>query len=258
LRQTAFALDAAVFDMSFIAGPVLASALAAGLAPAVALLLALALTGAAVAAVGAHARPADAGGEDRDGRSLWGPLRSAALRRLLVTAALTNAALAATEVALTACARDHHALWASGPLLAGVAAGSIAGSLVLGARAPDADVGRRLPRLLVGYTIGLAGLTAASLYAPLLGVAAPLAGLCLGPALATLFSATAAAAPRGSGTEAQAWINSIMNGGAAGGAALAGLAAGHPVLGLALAAVAAAAAAATAAVAGPRSRPRPR
>jgi hypothetical protein len=244
LRQAAFALDAAVFDLSYIAGPVVASALAAGLAPAAALGLALAATGAAVAAVGPHSRPGDAGGGDRGGRSPWGPLRSAALRRLLVTAALTNAALAATEVALTACARDHHALWASGPLLAGVAAGSIAGSLVLGARAPDAGA-RRLPRLLAGYTIGLAGLAAASLYAPLLGVAAPLAGLCLGPALATLFSATAAAAPRGCGTEAQAWINSIMNGGAAGGAALAGLAAGRPVLGLSLAAAAAGAAAAT-------------
>jgi len=86
-------------------------------------------------------------------------------------------------------------------------------------------------------------LTAASLYAPLLAVAAPLAGLCLGPALATLFSAAADSAPRGAGTESQAWINSVMNGGAASGAALAGLAASRPILALALAAVTAAAAA---------------
>ncbi|MGH3149332.1 MAG: hypothetical protein ACRDOB_01185, partial [Streptosporangiaceae bacterium] len=46
----------------------------------------------------------------------------------------------------------------------------------------------------------------------------------------------------GRGTETQAWINSIMNGGAAGGAALAGLAAGRPVLALGLAVMAAAAA----------------
>jgi hypothetical protein len=45
--------------------------------------------------------------------------------------------------------------------------------------------GRRLPRLLIGYTLGLAALAAAGLYAPLLAVAAPLAGLCLGPTLAT-------------------------------------------------------------------------
>jgi hypothetical protein len=45
-------------------------------------------------------------------------------------------------------------------------------------------------------------------------VAAPLAGLFLGPVLATLFSVAAAAAPSGGGTETQAWLNSIMNGGA--------------------------------------------
>jgi hypothetical protein len=39
---------------------------------------------------------------------------------------------------------------------------------------------------------GLALLTAAGLYAPLLAVAAPLAALCLGPTLATLFGGAAA------------------------------------------------------------------
>jgi hypothetical protein len=165
------------------------------------------------------------------------PLRSGALRRLLVTAALANAALSATEVALTAYVRHHHALWAAGPLLAEVSIGSVLGSLLLGAR------GYPLPRLLAGYAGGLALLTAAGLYPPLLAVAAPVAGLCLGSTLATLFSRAADAAPRGGGTETQAWINSIMNGGAAGGAALAGIASGRPVLALALAAATATAAA---------------
>jgi MFS family permease len=262
LWRAAFALDAAVFDLSAIAGPVVASALATGVAPAAALGVVLVLTGAAVVAVGVRAGPAqtgtagmpspgaEAGRGDAGGRSLLGPLRSAALRRLLVTAAFTNLALSATEVALIAYARDHHALWASGPLLAGVAAGSIAGSLLLGVR--GAEVGARLPRLLGCYALGLCGLVAASTWAPLLAVAAPVAGLCLGPALATLFSAAAAAAPRGNGTETQAWINSIMNGGAAAGAALAGLTASQPAVGLSLAAGAAAAAAASALLA--RSR----
>ncbi len=265
--RAAFALDAAVFDLSAIGGPVVASALATGIAPAAALGVVLVLTGAGVAAVGVRTKPAPSAATDAArapsppadpgrghgrSRSLLGPLRSAALRRLLVTAALTNAALSATEVALIAYARDHHALWASGPLLAGVSAGSIAGSLLLGTRPGDDDRAGRLPRLLACYAFGLCGLVAASAYAPLLAVAAPAAGLCLGPALATLFSAAAATAPAGGGTETQAWINSIMNGGAAAGAALAGLAAGRPVLGLLLAAAAAAAAAASAAAA--RSR----
>ena len=116
-------------------------------------------------------------------RSRFGPPRSAALRRLLITAALTNAALSATEIALTAYVRHHHALWASGPLLAEISIGSIVGSVFLASR------GHRLSRLLAGYAFGLGVLTGAGLYAPLLAVAAPLAGLCLGPTLATLFGA---------------------------------------------------------------------
>ena len=171
-------------------------------------------------------------------------------------------ALTATEVALTAYVRHHHALWASGPLLAEISIGSILGSLLFGARgaASGAHPYRRLPRLLAGYACGLAVLTAAGLYAPLLAVAAPLAGLCLGPTLATLFGAAASAAPRGAGTETQAWINSIMNGGAAGGAALAGFTSGRPILALALGAAAAVAAAGSAAITAARHRldlPRP-
>jgi hypothetical protein len=111
-------------------------------------------------------------------------------------------------------------------------------------RSPNVPGHRRpLPRLLAWYTAGLVVLTAAGLYARLLVIAAPLAGLCLGPTLATLFGAAASAAPRGGGTETQAWINSLMNGGAAGGAALAGFSAGRPVFALGLAAATAAAAA---------------
>jgi MFS family permease len=308
LAHAAFALDAAVFDLAYITGPVLASVLAIGAAPAAALAVLLTLTGAAVIAIGKQPSrhppataprersaaqgslgataypPGDAGGPrlpDEPARrasepvsgaasepvsgaasapekgSRLGPLRSVALRELLVAAALANAALTATEVALTAYVRHHHALWASGPLLAEVSIGSILGSLLFGARgaAPGAHPYRRLPRLLAGYACGLAVLTAAGLCAPLLAVAAPLAGLCLGPTLATLFGAAASAAPRGAGTETQAWINSIMNGGAAGGAALAGLTAGQPILALSLGAAAAVAAAGGAAITAARHRP---
>ena len=260
LRQTAFALDAAVFDLAYLTGPVVASALAVGVAPAAAVGLLLALTGAAIVMIGRRSRPAVAEGglAAPARRGAPGPLHSPALRRLLITGGLLNAALSATEVALTGYVRQHHALWAAGPLLAGVSAGSIVGSLLLGARGSGAlagETGRRLPRLLACYALGLAALTAASLYAPLIAVAAPLAGLFLGPSLATLFNLASSAsdgasggapgrAP-GGGTEAQGWLNSVMNGGAAAGAALAGAAAGQPVLALALATALAAAAAAS-------------
>ena len=263
--SAAFALDAAVFDLAYITGPVLTSALATGIAPAAALSLMLALTGVAVPVIGKQARRPEHGQGQRQGPR-WPVLRSGALRRLLMTAALVNAAVSATEVALTAYVRYHHALWASGPLLAGVSIGSILGSLLLGARVPAAGsepqdrrrhrrLARLLARLLAGYAGGLALLTVAGLYAPLLAVAAPLAGLCLGPTLATLFSEAASAAPRGGGIQTQAWINSIMNGGAAAGAAvagavLAGSGAGRPILALALAVALALGSAASAAITG--------
>ena len=64
--------------------------------------------------------------------------------RLLVTAALANAAISATEVALTAYVRHHHALWAAGAL-AEVSIGSILGSLLLCARVPGAGAGTAGP-----------------------------------------------------------------------------------------------------------------
>jgi hypothetical protein len=246
VRQAAFAFDAVVFDLASITGPALASGLAVGVAPAVALGVMLALTGAGIAIIAT--RP---GGDRKAERhhapvrdTAPGPLRSRSLRGLLVTGALVNIALSATEVGLTAYVRHHHALWAAGPLLAEVSAGSITGSLLFGARASAGGTAHRLPRLLACYAVGLAALAAAGLEAPLLAVAAPLAGLCLGSVLAMLFSLAGAAAPAGRDTEAQGWLNSVMNGGAAAGAALAGVTAGQPVLALAIAAAAASVAAA--------------
>jgi hypothetical protein len=134
------------------------------------------------------------------------PLRSAGLGRLLLTGALVNAALSATEVALTGYVRYHHALWAAGPLLAEVSAGSILGSLLLGAQTSGAQTSGartsgartspgRLPRLLACYAGGLAVLTAAGLYPPLLAVAGasrPVLALVLAFALAVGAAVSAA------------------------------------------------------------------
>jgi MFS family permease len=304
VRQAAFALDAAVFDLTALTGPVVASALATGADPAAGTGVLLALTGAAIVIIGLRARsagktPAAAGNRSarheagRVRRLVPGPLRSAAMRRLLVTGFLVNAALSVTEVALTAYARQHHAVWASGPLLAEVSAGSIVGSLLLGARAGAGTGAGRLRRLLAGYAVGLAVLAAAAAlsgapfwgaphsgiltsagsYPLLIAIAAPVAGVWLGPSLATLFGLASRSAPGGDteapggGTEAQGWLNSMMNGGASAGAALAGAASGRPALSLGLAALAAAlAAVVTAAGAfrsdgsgtGPRGPRRPR
>lgn len=142
LRQAAFAFDAVVFDLAAIVGPALASALAVGIDPAAALLVLLALTGAAIVILGIRHRPSEPRrAPERSSFSVL--LMSGEFRRLLVTGAFVNIALSGTEVALTAYVRHHHALWAAGPLLAEISVGSIVGSLILGSRvragaAPDA------------------------------------------------------------------------------------------------------------------------
>lgn len=251
LRRSGLALDAAVFDLTAIAGPALAGVLATRIAPNAALAVQLVLMACAAAVVsrqpGAPGRAAPASGKAAPAGGGPGPLRVPALRRLLVTAALANLALTMTEVALTAFARRQGAAWAAGPLLAALSVGSVAGSLLLGRLGERGrSTRRRLPLLLAGYALGLAVLAAAGLRPPLLAVAAPAAGLCLGPTLAALFTATADAAPAAAAIEAQSWVNTVMSGGSAAGAALAGLAAARPLAAVLLAAAAAALAAATA------------
>jgi hypothetical protein len=68
-----------------------------------------------------------------------------------------------------------------------------------------------------------------------------------------LFGLASNAAPEGGGTEAQSWLSSLMNGGAAAGAALAGATAGRPVLSLAIAAMAASAGGVVSLALNPRS-----
>ena len=239
LKQTAFALDAAVFDLAYITGPVLASALATGVAPAAAVAVLLALTGIAVLAAAAAGRPAGPAGPGRPG---W----PAAVRR---TAQAVHHRGAGQRRAHRDRGRADR-LRPAPPCPLGRRArcwpryrSAASWAACCSAPAPRGpERGSRLPRLLAGYACGLGLLTAAGLYAPLLAVAAPLAGFCLGPTLAALFGAAAAAAPRGGGTETQSWLNSLMNGGAAAGAAMAGLASVRPVLALGLAASAAVAA----------------
>ena len=80
LKQAAFALDAAVFDLAYITGPVLASALATGFVPAAALGVLLALTAAAVLTIGRpHHRPARSARPARPARSAR-PARPPAVR----------------------------------------------------------------------------------------------------------------------------------------------------------------------------------
>jgi MFS family permease len=240
VRHTAFAVDAAIFDLAFIAGPAFSALLVTRVAPAAGVLVMLSLLAVAVQVSRRVPQP-----ERRPAlpdSSAVRRLVRGSLSRLLVVAGCANLALTAVEVSLTSLARQQHQLWASGLLLAEVSAGSVIGSLLHGGRGrPFRPAGDRLTTLMGGYAAALLLLALASTQGLLVAAAAPVAGLCLGPTLATLFTAAADAAPAGTATETQAWVNTIMSAGASAGAATAGIFASHPPLAITTAVVAAAA-----------------
>src|SRR4051812_4988003 len=129
LRHTAYVLDSVVFELVYIAGPLLL----VGLIGAWSLQAALAV-GAAAGAGGALAfcvtrlsrawRPRGHGPANR-----WGPLRGSGVRTLLGAVALFGVGIAATEVALAAFAQRHGSPNAVGVLLALWGVGSMSGGL---------------------------------------------------------------------------------------------------------------------------------
>ncbi|HEU5158684.1 MAG TPA: MFS transporter [Streptosporangiaceae bacterium] len=216
--RTAYAVDAATQELIFTVGPLLV--VAAASVSAEAALIVTGLLGVAGTIVVTSSRPSQQWrGEPREAH--WaGPLRSSGLRVLMATLALVGVALGAISVAVVTYADARHIAAASGVLLAANAGGALCGGLVHGARH-----GRRTAYpLLVGcLAVGYLPLAAAPAF-PFMIVLAFLAGVSLAPALATAFTLVDALAPRGTVTEAFAWLVTAMALGAATGSALAGIA----------------------------------
>src|SRR2546430_1855363 len=156
--QTAFALDAAVFDLAYITGPVLAGTLATGLAPAAALGLMLALTGLAVVIIGRQppGQPPDHPPERRSRRRF--PPRPAApnppLGRLLLTRALAHAAPSGSGMETQA--------WLNSIMNGGAAAGAAATGAVLGGAGP----GRPILALALAFALALGAAVSAAIGGP--------------------------------------------------------------------------------------------
>jgi predicted MFS family arabinose efflux permease len=224
LRHRAFALDATMFELVYIAGPMLIvgvvgawSLRAAALACA-----ALTLTGTfAFAATrlsrerGAHSPGADVAGD------LAGPLRTPAVRLLLIAMLLFGLYIAGLEVGLAAFAAEQGHRSAVGYLLALSGVGSMIGGLIAAWAPAPTDAARRLALLLAALAVlsvpmGLV----ATLPAQALAVA--VGSLAISPALSLIFQLTSELAPAGTVTEAMTWLTSFISAGIAGGAALAG------------------------------------
>ncbi|AUG79204.1 MFS transporter [Kitasatospora sp. MMS16-BH015] len=238
--DTAYAFDSASQQILYVAGPLAVAGISAVFGPSTALWTAagLGLAGALVVATTAPARAwrAPARGESA---GLLGPLRSPGLVLLLLGLAGAGWTVGAQNVLFIAYAEQHAGQHAgalpggAGTLLALAALGGLVGALVYGAVKWRSTTATR--------TWALALAMAAS-YLPLLLLPGPwamaglalLSGIGLAPLLAAAFVLVAELAPRGTVTEAFAWLVTLFATGNAAGYAVSGSLVAHSLTGVAL------------------------
>jgi predicted MFS family arabinose efflux permease len=147
----------------------------------------------------------------------------AALWLLLLALAGTGAALGATGDAIPAAAREGGNVALAGVLLAAMAVGTVAGSLLAGARAWRWPPERRVIALqvIVGAGFALAALTATRLEP--LGFALLVPGAAIGVLFTTTYLVADRLSREGRGTQTFAWLVTANNGGIGVGAAVGGV-----------------------------------
>ncbi|MER5637526.1 MFS transporter [Kitasatospora sp. NPDC002227] len=236
--DTAYAFDSASQQILYVAGPLAVAGISAVFGPSTALwtAAALGLAGALVVATTAPARawraPARAGGE---AAGLLGPLRSPGLVLLLVGLAGAGWAVGAQNVLFIAYAEQHSGALpgGAGTLLALAALGGLVGALAYGAVKWRSTTATRTWALALAMAAG---------YLPLLLLPGPwamaglalLSGIGLAPLLAAAFVLVAELAPRGTVTEAFAWLVTLFATGNAAGYAVSGSLVAHSLTAVAL------------------------
>ena len=133
--DTAFALDALLLELVFVAGPLLAAGIATAISPQVAFLTGVAFQAAGGLGVAASPYSRRWRPEAHEpGTRRAGALGTAGIRVLVLALALTAIALGALEIAIPAFAEEHATRDDAGWLFALLSVGSLAGGLWYGAR----------------------------------------------------------------------------------------------------------------------------
>ena len=218
--QTAYALDAALQEVVFVAGPLLVVGIGAALSPQAALwaTAGLVLLGTSLFVAAEPVRRWRAEPRLPD----WaGPLRAPALRVLLAGLFGVGLALGVINIAFVGYADAHGRNGLAGILLGANALGALCGGLTYGGRAWPGSSTSRLPLLFGLLALGYGPLAAVLPPVPMTGLAV-LSGLFLAPTLACSFVVIGEVAPAGTLTEAFSWVITVFIVGSAAGSALAG------------------------------------
>ena len=226
LLTAAYALDAVLIQLSFLAGPLVVAATVTFLPPDAALALAATAALAGTAAFVALHESAPARGPGRRA-GLLGPLAAPGIRTLVLSQVPIGIAFGSLQVTLPVFAQTEGHRELAGVLLAMLSVASIAGALILGARP------RTIP--LDALHVRLARLVPLGFAFPLLAWSVPAmvvlvlpAGALLSAFFATRNQLAGLAAPPGTQTEAVTWPLTALIAGTAIGAALAGVVAEGP------------------------------
>jgi MFS family permease len=216
LRSTAYALEAALQEIFFLGGPLLAAGLAAldpvaGVAGAGVACFAGTLATARLPPV--RETPASR----HEGAGLLGALDSPGIRTIVLYAAAMGAGFGAVELAMPAFAEAHGSRELGGLALACFSAGSLAGGLLAGTRPQRNDM-RRFALGSLGISLGMLGFQLA-FSIPSLCVLAFVAGLPIAPTVAVVYTLIDRTARTGTAAEAFAWFGTAISVGIAAGTA---------------------------------------
>ena len=219
-QQAANALQSVILDAINVVGPLLGGALAAAASPELALALAAGCMLMAGVTFGL-APPARSWRPEPRRRTRLGALGAPGIRTMILASLSGGAAVGVLDLAAPAFADDRGSGAAGAVPLAAMAAGSVVGALLYGARRWQAPSATRYLRLHV-LLVPAVALTALATTIPTLAALMLLAGLVLGPITAASFGLLDELAPPGTTTEALTWLIAAFSTGAAGGSALAG------------------------------------
>ncbi|GAA3229187.1 MFS transporter [Nonomuraea helvata] len=221
----AYALDASLQEVIFMAGPLLVVLVSSLADPTAGLVV---TTAAMIAGTLGFVLPEPVQAWRAEPRHPdWaGPLRSGRFRRLLVSMLFVGGSLGALNISSVVYQEHVGNAGMSGILLGVNAAGALLGGLYYGARQWRISPPRQLTLLLAGMAVCY--LPMALVPPPVVaGVLVFCAGLFLSPVLACAFTIIGELAPKGTATEAFAWMITAILAGNALGSSSAGWAGQH-------------------------------
>lgn len=215
LLTTAAAFESVTDELTFVFGPLLATALCTAVAPAAGLLTeaALTLAGGLLFAAQKRTQPPVAGSADADGGHARvehaSALRVPGVRVLVATFLGIGSLFGGMQVSLAAFTESIGEPGLNGVLYGTFAAGNMLSGIVCGAIAWKAAPQRRL---VIGYTaLAVAASTLWTAHSVLLLAALGLlVGMCIAPALITGYTLVEQLVPAGARTEAFTWLTGAV------------------------------------------------